>query len=142
MPSSTDTGLMFKAIGLWILVMLPSLLAFITSDFTINIILITVVFPIMLSFLTNMNGSPFIVKTSTIGVASALAFFILYILSKIFPTIQNGLSLSNPGASKGTTIGIIVLIASVYGISMGVSGYFLPMLPMAEFMQQQPMNAY
>ena len=141
MPSSTDTGMLLKAIGLWILVMLPSLLAFITSDFTINIVLITVLFPIMLSFLTNMNGSPFIVKTSVIGVASAMAFFILYILSKLIPSIKTGLSLSDPGASKAKTIGIIVLIASVYGISMGISGYFLPMFPMPEIIQQ-PMNAY
>ena len=142
MPGETDGLMMAKAIGLWILVMLPSLLAFITSDFTINIVLITVIFPIMLSFLTNMEGSPFIVKTSTIGVASALAFFILYILSKIFPTIEKGLSLSDPGATKTKTIGIIVLIATVYGISMGISGFFLPMFPMMMMQQQQPMNAY
>ena len=79
MPGATETGMMFKAIALWILVMLPTLLTLVTNDFTINIILLTVMFPIILSFLTNMNGSPFIVKTSVIGVASAMTFFILYI---------------------------------------------------------------
>jgi hypothetical protein len=64
MPSSTPTGLMLKAIALWVMVMLPTLLTLVTKDYTINIILLTVAFPIMLAFLINMDKSPFIVKTS------------------------------------------------------------------------------
>ena len=139
MPGATETGMMFKAIALWILVMLPTLLTLVTNDFTINIILLTVMFPIILSFLTNMNGSPFIVKTSVIGVASAMTFFILYILSMLIPKIKAGLS--DPGSNRSTTIIIIVLIASVYGISMGAAGYFLPMFPMPEMMQPQATNS-
>lgn len=139
MPGATDTGMMFKGIALWILVMLPTLLTLITRDFTINIILLTVMFPIILSFLTNMDGSPFIVKTSVIGLASAMTFFVLYLVSMLVPKIKDGLT--DPGSNRTTTIIIIVVIAGVYGISMGLSGYFLPMYPMAEMMQQ-PIPAY
>jgi hypothetical protein len=55
MPSSTPTGLMLKAIALWVMVMLPTLLTLVTKDYTINIILLTVAFPIMLAFLINMD---------------------------------------------------------------------------------------
>ena len=134
MPGATDTGMMFKGIALWIMVMLPTLLTLVTKDFTINIILLTVMFPIILSFLTNMEGSPFIVKTSVIGVASAVTFFVLYVLSMLVPKIKDGLS--DPGSNRSTTILIIVLIASVYGISMGTAGYFLPMYPVTEMLQQ------
>jgi len=123
--TATPLTLMAKAIFFWIIVMLPTLLTLVTRDFTINIILLAVAFPIMLAFLTNMNSSPFIVKTSIIGLSSAMTFFVLYAFSKLFPKIQDGLS--NPGQNRTTTVTIILLIASVYAISMGISGYFLPM---------------
>lgn len=127
MPSSTPISLMLKAIALWVIVMLPTLLTLVTKDYTINIILLTVAFPIMLAFLMNMNSSPFIVKTSVIGMASAITFFLMYVISKIFPSIRD--ALQDPGKNRSTTITIIILIASVYSLSMGFSGYFLPMFP-------------
>jgi hypothetical protein len=127
MPSSTPTGLMLKAIALWVMVMLPTLLTLVTKDYTINIILLTVAFPIMLAFLINMDKSPFIVKTSVIGMASAITFFVMYLISKFVPRVKS--ALQDPGQNRGTTITIILLIASIYSISMGISGYFLPMFP-------------
>jgi hypothetical protein len=127
MPSSTPIGLMFKAIALWVMVMLPTLLTLVTKDYTINIILLTVAFPIMLAFLINMDNSPFIVKTSVIGMASAITFFVMYIISKFVPRVKS--ALQDPGQNRVTTITIILLIASIYSISMGISGYFLPMFP-------------
>lgn len=127
MPSSTPTGLMFKAIALWIMVMLPTLLTLVTKDYTINIILLTVAFPIMLAFLINMDKSPFIVKTSVIGMASAITFFVMYLVSKLVPKVRT--ALQDPGQNRSTTITIILLIAGVYSVAMGISGYFLPMFP-------------
>ncbi len=127
MPSSTPTGLMLKAIALWIIVMLPTLLTLVTKDYTINIILLTVAFPIMLAFLINMDKSPFIVKTSVIGMASAITFFVMYIVSKLVPKVRT--ALQDPGQNRATTITIILLIAGVYSVAMGISGYFLPMFP-------------
>lgn len=127
MPSATPISLMFKAIALWVMVMLPTLLTLVTKDYTINIVLLTVAFPIMLAFLINMDSSPFIVKTSVIGMASAITFFIMYIISKIFPKIRD--ALQDPGQNRATTITIILLVAGVYSAAMGVSGYFLPMFP-------------
>lgn len=135
MPSSTPTGLMIKAITLWIMVMMPTLLTLVTKDYTINIILLTVAFPIMLAFLMNMDKSPFIVKTSVIGMASAITFFVMYIISKIFPKIR--IALQDPGKNRMTTITIILLIAGVYSTAMGISGYYLPMFPVQASM---PMN--
>ena len=128
MPSSTPFSLMIKAIFLWVAVMMPTLLTLVTKDYTINIILLTVAFPIMLAFLINMDKSPFIVKTSVIGAASAMTFFIMYIISKIFPKIRD--ALQDPGKNRMTTITIILLIAGVYSAAMGTAGYFLPMFPL------------
>ena len=127
MPSATPISLMFKAIALWVMVMLPTLLTLVTKDYTINIVLLTVAFPIMLAFLMNMDSSPFIVKTSVIGMASAITFFVMYIISKIFPKIRD--ALQDPGQNRATTITIILLVAGVYSTAMGVSGYFLPKFP-------------
>jgi hypothetical protein len=118
---------MLKAIALWIIVMLPTLLTLVTKDYTINIILLTVAFPIMLAFLINMDKSPFIVKTSVIGMASAITFFVMYIVSKLVPKVRT--ALQDPGQNRATTITIILLIAGVYSVAMGISGYFLPMFP-------------
>ena len=128
MPSATPFGLALKAIFLWVAVMLPTLLTLVTRDYTINIILLTVAFPIMLAFLVNMNKSPFIVKTSVIGLASAMTFFTMYLISKLVPRVQK--ALTDPGENRMTTITIILLIAGVYTVSMGISGYFLPMFPL------------
>ena len=130
MPSSTPVSLMLKAIALWNLVMMPTLLTLVTKDYTINIVLLTVAFPIMLAFLINMNQSPFIVKTSVIGMASAITFFCMYIISKIFPKIRD--ALTDPGKNRMTTVTIILLIAGIYSSAMGVSGYFLPMFKLVE----------
>lgn len=139
--TKTPFGLMAKAIFFWVAIMLPSLLTLVTRDFTINIILLSVAFPIMLAFLTNMDSSPFIVKTSVIGLSSAMTFFVLYMISKFFPKIKDGLS--NPGQNRTTTVTIIILISSIYAISMGVSGYFLPMFSMEQNMNMNlPSNVY
>lgn len=141
MPSSTPFNLMFPAIFLWIAVMLPTLLTLVTRDFTVNMILLTVAFPIMLAFLINMNQSPFIVKTSVIGLASAITFFSVYLISKIFPKIQAGFS--DPGSSRMTTVTIIILIAGIYSVSMFGAGYFLPMYPLAPTINLgMPVNPY
>jgi hypothetical protein len=129
---------MIKAIALWIMVMMPALITLVTKDYTINIILLTVAFPIMLAFLMNMDNSPFIVKTSVIGMASAITFFVMYIISKLFPKIRE--ALQDPGKNRMTTITIIVLIAGVYSTAMGVSGYFLPMFPIVAAAGPGPMN--
>jgi hypothetical protein len=122
---ATPTFFMLKAIPVWILVMLPTLITLVTRDYTINIILLTVLFPIMLAFLINMAGSPLAVKTSVIGLSSAITFFVLYIISSIFPKIKE--ALTNPGSNQTTTITLIVTIAVVYAIAMGISGNFIPM---------------
>lgn len=144
MPSSTPIGLMLKAIALWVIVMLPTLLTLVTKDYTINIILLTVAFPIMLAFLINMDKSPFIVKTSVIGMASAITFFVMYIISKFVPRVRT--ALQDPGQNRSTTITIIILIAGVYSIAMGVSGYFLPMFPvqmnLPSNMNMRPLPTY
>ena len=124
MPSSTPFSLMIKAIFLWVAVMMPTLLTLVTKDYTINIILLTVAFPIMLAFLINMDKSPFIVKTSVIGMASAITFFIMYIISKLFPKIRD--ALQDPGKNRMTTITIILLIAGVYSTAMGTGQPFKP----------------
>ena len=129
---ATPISFMLKAIPVWILVMLPTLITLVTRDYTINIILLTVLFPIMLAFLVNMSGSPLIVKTSVIGLASAMTFFTMYLISSFFPTIKG--ALTDPGKNQKTTIILIVMISAIYALSMGVSGYFLPM---ANF---EPMN--
>jgi hypothetical protein len=130
MPSSTPFSLAFKAIFLWVAVMLPTLISLVTKDYTINIIMLTVLFPIMLAFLVNMKQSPFIVKTSVIGVASMITFFTMYLISKFVPKIKD--ALQDPGQNRATTITIIILIAVVYSVAMGISGYFLPMYPIQE----------
>ena len=131
MPA-TPFSYMIKAIILWIAIMLPTLLTLVTRDYTINIVLMTVMFPIMLAFLMNMKNSPFFVKTSVIGLASMISFFTLYIIAKFVPSVQN--AMQNPGENRGTTITIIILIASVYTIAMGISGSFLPMANFAPVM--------
>ena len=125
---ATPISFMLKAIPVWILVMLPTLITLVTKDYTINIILLTVLFPIMLAFLVNMAGSPLVVKTSVIGLSSAITFFVMYIISSLFPKIKQ--ALKDPGKNQSTTITLIVTISVVYAIAMGFSGYFLPM---AEF---------
>jgi uncharacterized membrane protein len=127
MPSATPFSLAIKAILLWVAVMLPTLITLVTRDYTVNIILLTVMFPIMLAFLVNMDKSPFIVKTSVIGVASMITFFVMYIIAKFVPKIQT--ALQDPGQNRGTTITIILLIAGIYSVAMGTAGYFLPMFP-------------
>ena len=122
---ATPFGYMLKAIFFWVAIMLPTLLTLVTRDYTINIILLTVMFPIMLAFLINMKNSPFFVKTSVIGVASMITFFAMYIVSKLFPKVRE--ALQDPGASQGTTILLIILIATFYSVSMAVAGSFLPM---------------
>jgi len=123
--AATPYGYMFKAILFWVLIMLPTLLTLVTRDYTINIILLTVMFPIMLAFLINMKNSPFFVKTSVIGVASMITFFVMYIISMFFPKVKA--ALQDPGASQGTTILLIILIATFYSLSMFAAGSFLPM---------------
>jgi hypothetical protein len=127
MPSATPFSLAIKAIFLWVAVMLPTLITLVTRDYTVNIILLTVMFPIMLAFLINMDKSPFIVKTSVIGVASMITFFVMYIIAKFVPKIQT--ALQDPGQNRATTITIILLIAGIYSVAMGTAGYFLPMFP-------------
>jgi hypothetical protein len=122
---ATPISFMLKAIPVWILVMLPTLITLVTRDYTINLILLTVLFPIMLAFLVNMSGSPLVVKTSVIGVSSAITFFTLYLISSLFPKIKS--ALANPGSNQTTTITLIVAISVVYAISMGIAGNFLPM---------------
>ena len=122
---ATPIGYMLKAIIFWVLIMLPTLLTLVTRDYTINIILLTVAFPIMLAFLINMKDSPFFVKTSVIGVASMITFFVMYIIAKFFPKVKA--ALQDPGASQGTTILLIILIATFYSMSMALAGSFLPM---------------
>jgi hypothetical protein len=95
----------------------------------------------MLAFLVNMSGSPLIVKTSVIGMSSAITFFTMYIISALFPKIKN--ALKDPGKNQGTTITLIVTISVVYAIAMGISGSFLPMatfLPTNGLPPPPPMN--
>lgn len=139
MPA-TPFSYMIKAIFLWIAVMMPTLITLVTRDYTVNIILLTVMFPIMLAFLMNMKNSPFFVKTSVIGVSSMITFFILYIIAKFVPSIQD--AMENPGENRKTTITIIVLIGSIYAIAMGVSGTFLPMANFAPLMAAAPPPTY
>jgi hypothetical protein len=138
---ATPVSFMLKAIPVWILIMLPTLITLVTKDYTINIILLTVLFPIMLAFLVNMAGSPLIVKTSVIGVSSAITFFVMYIVSSLFPRIKD--ALKDPGKNQGTTITLIVTISVVYAIAMAIAGNFLPManfLPANGSMGPPPMN--
>jgi hypothetical protein len=138
---ATPISFMLKAIPVWILVMLPTLITLVTRDYTINLILLTVLFPIMLAFLVNMSGSPLVVKTSVIGVSSAMTFFVLYLISSLFPKIKS--ALTNPGSNQTTTITLIVAISVVYAISMGIAGSFLPManfVPMNNVGGGAPMN--
>jgi hypothetical protein len=131
MPA-TPFSYMIKAIVLWIAVMMPTLITLVTRDYTVNIILLTVMFPIMLAFLMNMKNSPFFVKTSVIGLASMITFFVLYIIAKFVPSIQD--AMENPGENRQTTVTIIILIGSIYAIAMGISGTFLPMANFAPVM--------
>ena len=139
MPA-TPFSYMIKAIFLWVAVMMPTLITLVTRDYTVNIILLTVMFPIMLAFLINMKNSPFFVKTSVIGLASMITFFVLYIISKFVPSIQD--AMENPGENRGTTLTIIILIGSVYSIAMGISGTFLPMANFAPIMAAGPPPTY
>ena len=122
---ATPVSFMLKAIPVWVLIMLPTLITLVTKDYTINIILLTVLFPIMLAFLVNMTGSPLVVKTSVIGLSSAITFFVMYIISSLFPRIKD--ALKDPGKNQTTTITLIVTISVVYAIAMAISGNFIPM---------------
>jgi hypothetical protein len=139
MPA-TPFNYMIKAIVLWIAVMMPTLITLVTRDYTVNIILLTVMFPIMLAFLMNMKNSPFFVKTSVIGLSSMITFFVLYIIAKFVPSIQD--AMENPGENRKTTVTIIILIGSIYAISMGISGTFLPMANFAPIMAAAPAPTY
>jgi len=129
MAPKTPTGDLFKGVFLWLMLMMPTLITLVTRDFVINMVLLTVAFPIMLAFLVNMKDSPIMMKTSVVGVSSAITFFVLYILSRFFPRIQEGIK--DPGKNRSTTIYVILLIAGFYGLSMTLTGYFL--LPMYEY---------
>ena len=129
MAPKTPTGDLLKGTFLWLMLMMPTLVTLVTRDFVINMVLLTVAFPIMLAFLVNMKDSPIMMKTSVVGVASAITFFMLYVLSKFFPRIQDGIQ--DPGKNRSTTIYVILLIAGFYGLSMTLTGYFL--LPMYEY---------
>ena len=124
MVASIPTSYVAKGIALWVATMLPTLLTLVTRDFTINIILLVVVFPIMLSYFSKMAVFASI-KTSIIGIAAAATFFILYIISKLSPRVKEGMT--DPGANRTTTIMIITLIATVFAASMGAASTMVPM---------------
>ncbi len=123
MVAGISTAYVAKGVALWIMTMLPTLLTLVTRDFTINIILLVVLFPIMLSYLSKMGT--FQIKTAVIGIAAAITFFVLYIISKAFPKIQN--AMANPGENRTTTIIVIVLISSIFALAMGGASMFVPM---------------
>ena len=123
MVAGISTAYVAKGVALWVMTMLPTLLTLVTRDFTINIILLVVLFPIMLSYLSKMGT--FQIKTAVIGIASAITFFALYLISKAFPTIQS--AMANPGENRTTTIIVIVLISSIFAVAMGGASTFVPM---------------
>ena len=124
MVAAIPASYVAKGVALWIATMLPTLLTLVTRDFTINIILLVVLFPLMLSYFSKMAVFASI-KTSVIGVSAAATFFILYIISKFVPKVQEGMA--NPGANRTTTVLVIILIASVFAASMGITSTMIPM---------------
>jgi len=126
MVAAIPASYVAKGTALWIMTMLPTLLTLVTRDFTVNIILLVVAFPIMLSYLSKMAIFASI-KTSVIAVAAAATFFILYTVSKLVPRVQEGMQ--NPGENRKTTLMIIALITTVFAASMAGAAYVIPMYP-------------
>lgn len=124
MVASIPTSEVAKGVGLWILTMLPTLLTFVTRDFTINIILLVVITPLMISFFSKM-GQFSSIKTSIIGIASLITFFILYAISKAQPKFQEGIA--NPGENRNTSALILVAIITSFTISMFGAAAMFPM---------------
>ena len=110
--------------GMWVATMLPTLLTLVTRDFTINIILLVVLFPLMLSFFSKMAAFTS-VKTSVLGISAMITFFVLYIISKFEPKVQAGMT--NPGENRNTSIMIISIIVTVFTSAMFVTSTWVPM---------------
>ena len=126
MVAAIPMSYVLKGTALWISTMLPTLLTLVTRDFTVNIILLVVIFPIMLSYLSKMAIFASI-KTPIIGIAAAITFFFLYVLSKMNKKVQD--AMGDPGQNRSTTIMVISLIVTVFSVSMiGVSN-MVPMYP-------------
>ena len=126
MVAAIPASYVAKGTALWIATMLPTLLTLVTRDFTINIILLVVLFPIMLSYLSKMAIFASI-RTPVIAIAASLTFFVLYLVSKTVPRVQEGMK--NPGENRTTTIMVISLIATIFAASMAGAAYVVPMYP-------------
>jgi len=126
-----------KGIALWIATMLPTLMTLVTHNFTINIILLVVIFPLMLSYFSKMAIFASI-KTSVIGIAAGATFFIIYGISLAFPRVQD--AMSEPGQNRPTTFMVMSLIATVFAISMGVASMAVPMYTVVNNTSQNVLN--
>lgn len=126
-----------KGIAMWIATMLPTLMTLVTHNFTINIILLVVIFPLMLSYFSKMAIFASI-KTSVIGIAAGATFFIIYGLSLAFPKVQS--AMSEPGQNRLTTFMVMALIATVFAASMGVASMAVPMYTVVNNTSQNIMN--
>ncbi len=126
-----------KGIAMWIATMLPTLMTLVTHNFTINIILLVVIFPLMLSYFSKMAIFASI-KTSVIGIAAGATFFIIYGLSLAFPKVQS--AMSDPGQNRLTTFMVMALIATVFAASMGAASAMVPMYTVVNNTSQNIMN--
>ena len=124
MVAAIPTSYVLKGIALWVATMLPTLLTLVTRDFTINIILLVVVFPLMLSYFSKMAIFASI-KTSVVGIAAMSTFFILYLISKFVPSVQD--AMKEPGENRGSTVLIMSLITVFFALTMGIASTVVPM---------------
>ena len=137
MVAAIPMSYVLKGTALWISTMLPTLLTLVTRDFTVNIILLVVIFPLMLSYFSKMAIFASI-KTSVIGIAAGATFFIIYGISLTFPKVQS--AMSEPGQNRPTTFMVMSLIATVFAISMGVASMAVPMYTVVNNTSQNVIN--
>jgi hypothetical protein len=137
MVAAIPTSYVLKGIALWVTTMLPTLLTLVTRDFTVNIILLVVVFPLMLSYFSKMAIFASI-KTSVVAVAAGATFFILYLISKFTPSVQS--AMAEPGENRGSTFLIIGLITLFFSLSMGLTSLALPMYDVVNNSAQEVVN--
>ena len=137
MVAAIPTSYVAKGIALWVATMLPTLVTLVTRDFTINIILLVVLFPLMLSYFSKMAIFASI-KTSVVAIAAASTFFIIYGISKFVPRVKDGMA--DPGANRTTTFIIMILIATVFAASMGIASTMIPMYAVVNNTTRSVMN--